>query len=322
MPSPISRLLCATVAGLILATATLPDNARASDLPYRSAQEIIDAAPDSAWRTPNPDDLLYMDIADGRVLIELAPRFAPEHVANIRALARAGFWNGLALYRAQDNFVVQFGDPAADRDTERKPLPEGAKPHLPAEFERDSADVPAFTALPDRDGWAAQAGFADGFPAARDPATGKTWLTHCYATVGAARDTAPDSSTGTELYVVIGQAPRQLDRNITVVGRVLKGMELLSAIPRGPEPLGMYADAKRNIPIRAIGLIANLPANQRTPIQALRIDAPAFAEATEARRNRRDRWYRRPAGHIDLCNVPLPVRDTAAAATTTATGKH
>src|SRR5690606_1363251 len=101
-----------------------------------------------------------------------------------------------------------------------------------------SSEGLAFDRLPDADGYAPEVGFSNGFPTGRDPASGQAWLAHCYGALGAGRDVEADSSNGTELYVVDGQSPRQLDRNITVVGRVLKGMELLSVIPRGPEPMG------------------------------------------------------------------------------------
>lgn len=273
----------------------------------KSAQEIIDAAPASAWRDLDPANTLYMELPAGRVVIELAPTFAPEHVANIRALARGRFWDGLSIYRAQDNFVVQFGDPDADDPAKAKPFPPGARPHLPAEFTRSDQGV-RFDRLPDVDGWAPQVGFVDGFPAARDPNTGKVWLAHCYGMVGAGRNTPPDSSTGAELYVVIGQAPRALDHQLTVVGRVVQGMELLSTIPRGPAPMGFYTDPAQRTPITSIRLARDVPEAQRTRLQLLRTDSQAFIDATEARRNRVDDFYTQPAGHIDLCNVPLPVR--------------
>lgn len=278
---------------------------------YRSAKEIIDAAPGSAWRDLDPANTLYMELPAGRVVIELAPGFAPAHVANIKALAQGGFWNGLSIYRSQDNFVVQFGDPDADDEAKRKPFPHSAKEKLPAEFLRDSAGL-HFDALSDKDGWAQETGFADGFPAARDTKTGKTWLTHCYGALGAGRNNEADSSTGAELYVVIGQSPRQLDRNITLVGRVVKGMEYLSTIPRGPEPMGFYDKPELRLPIRAIRLASDVPDTERTHLQALRTDTQTFVDATEARRNRRDDFYKTPAGHIDLCNVPLPVRNKPA----------
>src|SRR5690606_23019102 len=172
-----------------------------------STQELLDSSQASDWRTLDPASTLYLELATGRVVIELAPDFAPQHVANIRTLAREGYWNGMSINRSQDNFVVQWGDPAEEGQP-RKPLGD-AQAHLPAEFERAAAGLD-FNALPDKDGYAPQVGFADGFPAARDLAEGKAWLAHCYGAVGAGRDVAADSSDGTELYVVDGQSPRQL----------------------------------------------------------------------------------------------------------------
>jgi peptidylprolyl isomerase len=293
---------------LLLAT-TLALPALSADAPKtraRSAADIIDAAPESDWRTPDPANLLYMLLPDGVVVIELAPRFAPEHVGNIRTLAREHFWDGTSIYRAQDNFVVQFGDPDADDAAKARSLG-SAKKHLPAEFHRAAAGLP-FDVLRDRDGWAPEVGFVDGFPAARDAKTGKAWLAHCYGTVGAGRNNDEDSSLGAELYVVIGQSPRQLDDNITVVGRVLVGMELLSAMKRGDGAGGFYEDAADRTTIRAVRLASEVPESVRLPLRVLRTDTKSFRDATEARRNRVDEFYKRPAGHIDLCNVPIPVK--------------
>lgn len=309
MPNPrplLSALLPALIALSTAATAA-PETSDEAASPL-SVQQILDASSASDWRTPDPDNTLYMDLGAGRVVIELAPQFAPEHVANIRTLAKEGFWDGLSIYRSQDNFVVQFGDPDAGEANARS-LGD-ARTHLPAEFERPAAGL-AFTALADPDGWAPETGFVDGFPAARDPATGTIWMAHCYGALGAGRDMAADSSNGAELYVVTGQSPRQLDRNITLVGRVVRGMELLSATPRGPEPMGIYEDAAQRTPIVSIRLASDVPAAQRDPVQLLRTDSATFDALTEARRNRRDDWYKASAGHIDLCNVPLPSREPA-----------
>ncbi|MDI1253927.1 peptidylprolyl isomerase [Thermomonas sp.] len=279
----------------------------ASKTKPRSAKDIIDAAPASAWRTLDPANTLYMELDTGRVIIELAPGFAPQHVANIKTMAKGGFWDGLSIYRSQDNFVVQFGDADADDKAKAKPFPDGTRQHLPAEFTRSDKST-HFDRLPDVDGWAPQVGFIDGFPTARDPKSGKAWLTHCYGMLGAGRSNEPDSSIGAELYVVIGQAPRALDRQLSAVGRVVKGMDLLSTITRGPEPMGFYDKAEQRTTIKAIHVASEVPESERTPLQLLRTDSQAFIDATEARRNRVDDFYKIPAGHIDLCNVPLPVR--------------
>ena len=296
-------------ATLVLAFALAPLLAAAPSpaaTKYPSSQDILDASPKSDWHALDPANTLYLELASGRVIIELAPDFAPQHVANIRTLAHAGYWNGLSINRSQDNFVVQWGDP--DSGEKNAKSLGTAKTHLPAEFTRSMNGV-TFTRLPDADGWAPQVGFVGDFPAARAPREHLLWMTHCYGTIGAGRDTAPDSSNGSELYVVTGQSPRQLDRNITVVGRVVQGMELLSVLPRGTGPLGFYAKPEQRVTIRSIRLASDVPAAERTPIELLRTDSVTFAAATEARRNRHDEWYVRPAGHIDLCNVPLPARE-------------
>lgn len=308
VPSP--RLLPPALAAALLATASFaaaqaPSAEADTDKP-RTMGEILESSAPSDWRALDPDNTLYMDLDAGRVVVELAPRFAPAHVANIRTLAAEGYWDGLTIYRSQDNFVVQFGDAEEDPDA-RRPLGNAAE-KLPAEFTTRAPELP-FTRLPDVDGWAPQVGFSDGFPAARDPESAQAWLTHCYGTLGAGRDMAADSSNGTELYVVIGQSPRQLDRNITTVGRVVRGIELLSTLPRGGGPLGFYEDAAQRTAIRAIRLASTVPEAEREDLEVLRTDTPLFAELVESRRNRRDDWYLRPAGHIDLCNVPQPVRE-------------
>ena len=300
------RLLAAALA-LAVATPALAQDA-ATPPKRKSAKEIIDAAPASAWRDLDPANTLYMELPSGRVVIELAPGFAPEHVANIRTMAKGGFWDGLTIYRSQDNFVVQFGDPEGEEAGKAKPYPTGTRTKLPAEFTRSDKGV-RFDRLPDVDGWAPQIGFIDGMPAARDPKAGKAWIAHCYGVVGAGRNSAPDSSIGAELYVVIGQAPRALDHQLTVVGRVVKGMELLSVTPRGPAPMGFYAKPEQRAPILSVKLASDVPEAQRTRLQLLRTDSQAFIDATEARRNRVDDFYTQPAGHIDLCNVSLPVRE-------------
>ena len=289
-----------------LALACLLPSLTLAATPYRSPQQILDAAPDNDWRTPDPANLLYMDLPAGRVIIELAPRFAPRHVANIQTFAHEHFWDGTSIYRAQDNFVVQFGDADADDAAKARPLG-SAERRLPAEFERASAGIQV-SLMPDRDGWAPRTGFADGFAIGQDEKAGRSWLAHCYGAVGAGRNNEEDSSVGAELYVVTGQSPRQLDRNITLVGRVLKGMELLSALPRGPAPMGFYADPGQRTPIIAIRRASDVPEAERTPIQVLRTDTETFAATVEARRNRVDDFYKRPAGYIDLCNIPVPVR--------------
>ncbi len=282
---------------LLLALAT-PAGAVARPV---TVTDLLADSPSQDWRTPDSDDTLYLEIPGGRVVIELAPRMAPEHVANIKMLARAHYFDGLAIIRVQDNYVVQWADPDHQRA-----LPPGVHMVAP-EFTAGRSATRNFQPLAERDVYAAEVGFLDGFPAGRDPHSGDVWLAHCYGMVGVGRDDPPQSD-GSEMYAVIGHAPRQLDRNVTLVGRVLKGMELLSSLPRGSGEMGFYVESERSVPIVSMRIAADLPVAERTPIEVLRTDSATFRMVLEQRRNRREPWFKFNPGHIELCNVPLPVR--------------
>jgi peptidylprolyl isomerase len=296
---PALRALILSVTLLMLALG-LGLDATAVAKPVTVA-DLLANSPAQDWRSPDPGNTLYLDMPGGRVIIELAPRVAPLHVANITMLARAHYFDGLAVLRVQDNYVVQWADPAHQR-----PIPDGI--HLVApEFTADRSAGRRFEPLAEHDVYAAQVGFLDGFPAGRDPHSGLVWLAHCYGMVGVGRDDPPESD-GTEMYAVIGHAPRQLDRNVTLVGRVLKGIELLSSLPRGSGEMGFYLPSEPLAPIVSVRIAADLPPAERTPIEVLRTDSATFRTVLEQRRNRREAWFKFNPGHIELCNVPLPVR--------------
>jgi len=269
---------------------------------HPSMADVLAASEPSDWRPLDPNNTLYVELPAGRVVIELAPRFAPLHVANIKTLVRARYFDGLAILRVQDNYVAQWGDP-----DNRHPVPAGVGKVAP---EFDSVIWPgmAFTRLPDGDIYAPEVGFSDSFPAARSAKQHLTWLAHCYGMVGVGRDLDVESGSGAELYVVIGHAPRHLDRNVALVGRVVKGMELLSDLPRGSAEMGFYTKAETPVPIKAIRLAADLPAAQRTNLEVIRTDTPLFAALIESRRNRPEEFFKVQSGRIDLCNVPIAVR--------------
>jgi len=268
----------------------------------RTMAEVLAATGPADWRALDVAHTLYVELDSGRIVIELAPSFAPEHAANILRLVRQGHYDGLPIVRAQDNIVVPWDEPDGKRSLGE------ARPTLPPEFTVPLDARLPFTRLADPDGYAPEVGFSGGFPAARDRRAGQAWLAHCYAMVGAGRGNELGSGNGAELYVVIGHAPRQLDRNIALVGRVVQGMERLATLPRGGGPLGFYEQPTQHVPIRRVVVAADLPEAERTRLEVLRTDTAAFEALVEARRNRRDEWYKVPAGYIDLCNVPIPVR--------------
>lgn len=268
--------------------------------------DILAASSAADWRLLDPANTLYVELPTGRVVIELAPGFAPLHADNIRTLVREKYFDGLFILRAQDNYVVQWGDPSED-EAKAKSLG-SAKASLAPEFTVPISTATPFSRLADADGYAPQVGFSNGFPAGRDPKSGQTWLAHCYGAVGVARGNDPTGGNGSGLYVIIGHAPRHLDRNIAVVGRVVHGIERMSVMARGTGPLGFYEKPEQRTPLTAIRLAADVPVADRTALEVLRTDTATFAAVTDARRNRHDDWYIAPAKYIELCNVPIPVR--------------
>jgi peptidylprolyl isomerase len=277
----------------------------ASARPVTVADLLANSSPED-WRRPDPENTLYLELPSGRVVIELAPGVAPLHVANIKALARAHYFDGLAIVRVQDNYVVQWDD-----QEHHRPVPAGV--HLVApEFTAPAGAERRFEPLPDRDGYAAQTGFLDGFPAARDPRSHIAWLAHCYGMVGVGRDD-PAESDGTEMYAVIGNGLRQLDRNVALVGRVISGVDLLSTLPRGSGEMGFYVASEKPVPIVSLRVAADVPVAERTPLEVLKTQSAVFRSIVDQRRNRRESWFKFNPGHIDVCNVPLPVRAIPAA---------
>ncbi len=308
--------------------------------PPLAPSEIVAAAPKSDWTAIPASDLLVMDLAPDpkgkprRVVIQLMPPpFSAGWTGNIRKLAKAHWWDGMSINRVQDNYVVQWGDPNAD--DKAKALPAGLVTMAESEyasgsraqFDRERAafkhDHPGLTPvkgdtasdqtalinaeLQFPDVYAKRAGFMLGWPVAGDPEAG-VWPIHCYGMVGVGRDLSPNTGSGAELYVVIGHAPRHLDRNIALVGRVIEGMEYLSSLPRGHGQLGFYdleqGDERVSITSIHPGTeVAGLPA-----YEYLSTESASFAKYADARANRRDAFFIRPAGGADICNIPVPVR--------------
>jgi len=335
----------ASLAALAIAT---PVAAQESEQPeYPSPNAIVEAAPASEWVKIAPSDLLVMDLAadaEGnarRVVIQLMPApFSQGWIRNIRKLATAHWWDGTSINRVQDNYVVQWGDAS-----EKKALPEGLETVPESAYLTNFSEKLSSFAwtsngrqkIPYRgwlepvfdqewlprfgDPYSFDVGFYRGFPLGFQntyldadkpedilsvPET--TWPIHCYGAVGVGRNYSPDTGSGAELYTVIGHAPRHLDRNIAVVGRIIEGIEHLSSLPRGKGQLGFYEDASKRIPINSIRLASTLPESDQPRFEYLNTEGESFAKYADARANRRDPFFIVPAGGADICNIPVPVR--------------
>lgn len=298
-------LLVAAVWPLLLVTTTVAEE-EAEPAPPPTMGSVLEASQSTDWMPLDQANTLYMKLPGGQVVIRLAPEFAPQHVANIKALVQEGYFDGLVIVRSQENYVVQWGDPA-EEEADRRPMVKG-KNALSAEFDRVVPHNLALTRLPDGDVYADVVGFVNGFPMAMDSHTGRVWMTHCYSMMGAGRAEGADTGSGAELYIVTGHSPRHLDRNVTLAGRVVQGMEVLTTLPRGTGDLGFYEDPSEYVPIESMRLGSDLPKEEQAHLEILRTDTRTFHDLVESRRNRHESWFATPTGRISLCNVPIPVR--------------
>jgi len=285
------------------------------------------------------------------VVIQLMPApFSQGWVENIRKLARAKWYDGISVNRVQDNYVVQWGDPGHDNPEgegiETKPLPEGLRVMGEEEYEvpvteemrNDATRNEGKKAGSGTPGWTVYApvdssqfeysrrssnlfggdpyayfNFSyEGWPISFGNMT-HAWPVHCYGMVGVGRNYSPDTGSGAELYTVIGHAPRHLDRNIALAGRIIDGMEHLSSLPRGSGVLGFYTEEEADLrtPILSIRVASDLPEAERPQFEYLSTESETFAAYAEARANRRDPFFIVPAGGADICNIPVPIRAVA-----------
>ncbi len=313
---PIALRAIAALAPLALLAAAEPPPANPGP------GEIIAASPAAHWKSIAASDLLVMELAPDaagkarRVVIQLMPApYSAGWVVNIRRLAAAKWWDNTAIVRVQDNYVVQWGDPDAEDEARAKPLPDGITqvpesgyvvPSRVITAHETPAPPPAIVHRPRGDAYAEFTDFSDSWPVARDHEN--EWPVHCYGMVGVGRNLSPDTGSGAELYTVIGHAPRHLDRNIAVVGRVVEGIEHLSSLPRGTGELGFYETPGERTVIRSVRLASDLPRAARPALEYLASDTESFARYAEARANRKDAFFNIPAGGADICNIPVPIR--------------
>ena len=251
----------------------------------------------NAWRAVDPQNLVLIDTKYGEVAVELAPQFAPNHVERMRALIHAHFFDGLSFYRVIDGFVAQGG---SNLDSDPK------WPTLKAEFDRPTG-TETFTPLGSRDLFADQVGYVDGFPVGRDKKEKREWIVHCPGTFAFARDNKPDTAS-TEFYIVIGEAPRRLDRNLTAFGRVIDGMQYLQKLQRGDPTVdnGVIADAAKRDTILSMKLASDLPVTERPLYEVMRTDSIAFAAIRDRKKNLAPDFGVRKTNALDICVAAVP----------------
>jgi peptidylprolyl isomerase len=305
-----------------LAALLLPAFLAAQEAPPPTPASIVAEAAAGEWAEIASNDLLVMELAPDaagrprRVVIQLLPPpFSQPWVENIKTLARAHWWDGTSVYRVVDNWVAQWGD-GEDDDVGAKPLPDDLNVVPESDYSTRITEEDPLSHLRLSDAYAPSAIFRHGWPLGMEyPSVHSmdhsAWPVHCYAHVGVARNLSPDTGTGAELYAVIGHAPRQLDRNIAVVGRVIEGIEHLATLPRGTAEAGVYATAAEHTPVQSVRLASELPASEQPRFEYLASDSASFARYVAVRANRSDEFYHVPAGGVDVCNVQVPIRRLA-----------
>jgi peptidylprolyl isomerase len=261
-------------------------------------------AEEVTWREVDPDNLVLMELTEGQVVIELSPRFAPRTVKQFRRLVQEKFYNGLGFYRVIDGFVAQGGDGSDLGELSQVPL-------IDAEFDFEfDVDLP-YLPVQANDLFAAETGFIDGFAVAREPRTNAAWPVHCPGVVAMARNEDRDSSR-TDFYIVIGQAPRYLDRNMNVFGRVISGMEVVQRIRRGKaSDNGIIEDEMGSTRIRDAVIASDIEKQQRPTAYVMDTMSKGFGDLLDDRRNRKQKFFHnKPPRVLDVCQVPMAGRLT------------
>lgn len=264
-------------------------------------QIIAEAAPED-WRALDPENMLVIDLERGRVTVALSEKLAQTHTAQLKALAREGFYDGLSFYRVIDGFVAQGGDVLETRDVTT------AAETLEALFDEPFRADMGFTPIKDRDGYAARVGYIDSEPVGVDAAGETVWRLHCTGAMAMARGNEKDTG-GTEFYITL-QPQRYLDRNLTVFGQVIDGMEHLQALRRVAPAQSAEDDLGETI--LSMRVAADLAEDERPAFEIMRSETATFAEYVESRRNRPEEFFYYRPDHVDICAVSIPVRPVEA----------
>jgi len=261
-----------------------------------------DSVKDKQWRRLDLNNTVLMTLPHGKVVIELAPQFSPNHVAQFSKLTKDGFYDGTKFYRVIDGFVAQAGPKDGSEKDKSVAL-------LDIEGEWSTSEKWSFTQVQTDDLFAGKTGFKDSFALAYDASEAKAWLTHCPGTLAMARGNLADSASS-HFYFVIGQAPRYLDRIMTVFGRVVYGMNHIQAITRTSTIEGEYAiDRRDHTPIMSMQLMSNVPEKERIIIEVENTESSLFIERLVKRRARKNEFfYKKPPPVLDVCQVPVRSR--------------
>jgi peptidylprolyl isomerase len=285
------------LAAALLTAAALP--AQAQDPRLGVAPMTASAAPmdEVGWRRVAPENLLLIDTTKGRIILELLPEAAPQHVERIRLLSRMGVYDGLVWHRVIDWFMAQTGDPLGTGEGQ------SAYPDLPGEFTFRRGPELTFTPVASPAG--AVLGFMNSLPVQTQPdalmpqtSDGKVhiWGLYCPGVAGMARDENPD--TANSQFFIMRQPYPSLDKRYTIWGMTLEGLDVVRALKPGTDPSGTVTEPDRMVRVR---VVADLPEAERQTVHVMRANSPAFAETVAQTRTAR-------GADFSVCDLSLPVQ--------------
>jgi len=259
------------------------------------------AAVNSSWQLLPQDNLLYLDTDQGRVVILLAPQFAPEHVKRVKELVKSGFYDGVTFYRVIEGFVAQFGVPEHEWGSRAKLTP------MKAEFSWPVRNGDPYLLVQRPDLLAEETGFNQGFAVAREQ--NQEWLAHCPGVVNMARANEPDTGVA-DIAIMMGQAPRHLDKNMSAFGKVVWGQFALNRIRRGEATEGgVIGSAAARTVIKQARLGTDLAPDRQLQLEWLSTTSSEFSQSIAERRSRTHVFYQHKGnGNMDVCYPQVPVR--------------
>lgn len=250
--------------------------------------------PDADFRVVDPENALLIETSKGRVIVELSPLAAPNHVERIKKLTREKFYDGLKFHRVVDWFMAQTGDPLGTG--------EGQSPYedLGPEFTfRRTAEM-AFTPVAQPNG--ARVGFMGAFPVQTQPddlmaltQDGKVaaWGLYCPGVAGMARG-APENSANSQFFLMRQTYP-SLEKRYTAWGRVVSGLDVVRALKHGPDG----SPIENPDVMTTVRVLADVPAAERPTVRVLDTRSKSFDALVESVRKAK-------GADFSVCDVELP----------------
>ena len=254
------------------------------------------------WRTVAIENMVLLTLPQGKVVIELAPQFSPNHVEQFIRLTKSAHYDGNKFYRVIDGFVAQAG-PEDGSSSDRSVA------ELALEGEWPTDENWSFTLVQKNDLFAEQTGFKDGFALGHNPSEKRAWLTHCPGVIAMARGNDADSASS-HFYIVNGQAPRYLDRIMSIFGRVIYGMNHVQAITRTATIEGETAVTSfAHTPIVSMKMMADVPLAEQIQLEVKNTESKLFAKNLTERIERDNAFFfKKPPPVLDVCQTPVLTR--------------